>query len=107
MFLKGKRDGAIKGISLAGGKKQRDCISKEDARSPTVETEALLMSCIIDAEEDRDVVVIDILNTFIQMQVEVEKDIAFIKIYGVLVDILAEIAPYVYKLHVKTEKKMV
>ena len=44
MFLKEKRDGAIKGGGVAGGNKQRDCISKEDASSPTVATEAVLLS---------------------------------------------------------------
>ena len=73
---------------MAGGNKQRDCISKEDASSPTVATEAVLLSCIIDVEEDRDVAVINIPNAFIQTQVEDEKEMAFIKIRGVLVDIL-------------------
>ena len=50
MFLKDKRDGVIKVRALAGGNKQRDYISKEDASSPTVENEAVLLSCIIDAE---------------------------------------------------------
>ena len=53
-----------------------------------VATKALLLSCIIDAEEERDVAVIDIPNAFIQTRVEDEKDIAFIKIHGVVVDIL-------------------
>jgi hypothetical protein len=39
MFLKEKRDGKIKGRTVAGGNKQRDYISKEDASSPTVATE--------------------------------------------------------------------
>ena len=104
MFLKDKRDGAIKGRAVTGGNKQRDYIFKEDASSPTVATEAVLLSCITDAEEERDVAVIDILNALIQMQVEDEKDMAFIKICGVLVDILVEIAPNVYKLHVTTDK---
>ena len=43
MFLKEKRDGAIKGRTMAGGKKQRDYISKEEASSPTVATEAVLL----------------------------------------------------------------
>jgi hypothetical protein len=60
MFLKQKRDGKIKGRTVAGGNKQRDYISNEDASSPTVATEALLLSCIIDAEEGRDVAVVDI-----------------------------------------------
>jgi hypothetical protein len=40
---------------------------EEDASSPTVATEAMLLSCIINAEEERDVAVIDIPNAFIQM----------------------------------------
>jgi hypothetical protein len=39
MFLKLKRDGNIKGRTAAGENKQRDYISKEDARSPTVAME--------------------------------------------------------------------
>ena len=105
MFLNEKRDGVIKGRAVAGSKKQRNYISKEDASSPMVATEAVLLSCIIDTEEERDVAVIDIPNAFIQTQVEDENDMAFINIRGVLVDILVEIAPYVYKLHVTTDKK--
>ena len=88
MFLKEKRDRAIKGRAVAGGNKQRDYIPKEDASSPMVATEAVLLSCIIDRQEERDVAVIDIPNAFIQTQVEDEKDMAFIKIRGVLVDIM-------------------
>ena len=90
---------------MAGGNKQCDYIFKEDASSPTVSTEAVLMSCIIDAEEERYVAVIDTPNAFIQTQVEDEKDMAFIKICGVLVDILVEIVPDVYKLHSTNDKK--
>ena len=93
MFLKEKRDKAIKGRAVAGGNKQRDYISKEDVRSPMVATEAVLLSCIIYAEEERDVAVIDIPNVFILTQVEDEKEMVFINICGVLVDILVEISP--------------
>ena len=50
MFLKEKRDGEIKGRSMAGGNKQRYYISKEYESSPTVATKAVILSCIIDAE---------------------------------------------------------
>jgi len=105
MFLKEKRDGKVKGRTVAGGNKQRDYISKEDASSPTVATESVLLTCIIDAQEERDVAVIDIPNAFVQTRVEDEKDMAFIKIRGVLVDILVDIAPDVYKSYVTTDKK--
>jgi hypothetical protein len=58
MFLKQKRDGKIKGRTVAEGNKQRDYISKEDASSPTVTTESVLLTCIIDAEEGH-------LNSFV------------------------------------------
>jgi hypothetical protein len=66
MFLKQKRDGNIKGITVAGGNNQRDYISKEDASLPTVATESVLLSCIIDAEEEWVVTVVDIPNAFVQ-----------------------------------------
>jgi hypothetical protein len=105
MFLKEKRDGSLKGRTVAGGNKQRDCISKEDASSPTIATEAILLSCIIDAKEEGDVTVIDIPSAFIQTRVEDEEDMAIIKIRGVLVDILVQIAPDIYKSYVMTDKK--
>ena len=107
MFLKEKRGGAIKCRAVAGGNKHREYISKEDASSPTVATEVILLSCIIDAEDKRDEAVIDIPNGFIQTRVEDEKEMAFIKIRGVLVDILVEIAPDVYKSHITTNKNCV
>ncbi len=105
MFLKEKRDGKTKARTVAGGNKQRGYIQKEDASSPTVATESVLLTCIIDAEEGRDVAIIDIPNAFVQTRVEDEKDMAFIKIRGVLVDILVEIAPDVYKSYVTKDKK--
>jgi hypothetical protein len=65
----------------------------------------VLLSCIIDAEEERDVTVVDIPNAFVQTRVKNEKDMAFIKIRGILVDILLEIAPDVYKSYASKEKK--
>ena len=105
MFLKEKRDGKIKGRTVAGGNKQRDFISKEDASSPTVSTESVLLTCIVDAEEGRDVAVIDIPNAFIQTRIECPEDMAIIKIRGILVDMLVEIAPTVYQPFVSTDRK--
>jgi hypothetical protein len=106
MFLKEKQDGKIKGRTVAGGSKQRDYISKEDASSLTIATELVLLSCIIDAEDERaDVAVINIPNAFVQTCVEDEKDMAIIKLCGVLVDILVEMAPDFYKSYSTTDKK--
>jgi hypothetical protein len=78
---------------------------QEEASSPTVVMESVLLSCIKDAEKGWDVAVVDIPNAFIRTRVENEKDMAFIKIRGVLVDILVETAPDVYKHLVSRNKK--
>jgi hypothetical protein len=48
---------------------------------------------------------VDIPNAFVQTRVENEKDMAFIKIRGILVDILVEIAPDIYTSYVSKDKK--
>ena len=48
IFLKDKRYGTLKGGTVAGGNNQRDFISKEDDRLPTVSTKSFLLTCIID-----------------------------------------------------------
>jgi hypothetical protein len=51
MFLKEKRDGMIKGRGCADRRPQRDYMTKEYTSSPTVATDALLVTCRIDAIE--------------------------------------------------------
>ena len=48
MFLKRKRCGKIKGHRCYDGRPQHDYMSKQDTAQPTVSTEALLLSCVID-----------------------------------------------------------
>ena len=44
MFIKEKCCGKIKGRGCADGRKQRGCMDKEDTSSPTVSTQALILS---------------------------------------------------------------
>jgi hypothetical protein len=60
-------------LKVAGGNKQQGYITKEDASSPTVSSEAFLLTCVIDATKKRDVAVVDIPNAFIQAVVEDKK----------------------------------
>jgi hypothetical protein len=48
---------------------------------------------------------VDIPNAFVQTRVKNEKDMVFINIRGILVDILVEIAPDVYKPYISKDKK--
>ena len=49
--------------------------------------------------------IIDIPNAFIQTRIENEKDMAILRIRGVLVDMLLKIAPDVYGPYVTIDKK--
>jgi len=60
MYLKQKRCGRIKGRGCADGRKQRIGTKKEDASSPTVAIESMMISCTIDAKEGHDVATCDI-----------------------------------------------
>ena len=105
VFLKEKRTGKIKGRTVAGGNKQRDCIQKEDASSPTVAAESVPLTCTVDAEEGRDVAIANMPNALAQTHVEDEKDMAIIDLRGVLVDILVETAPDVCGPCILADKK--
>ena len=105
MFLKLKGDGNIKGRAVAGEKKQREFIIKEEASAPTVATEAVLLSCVIDTQEHQDVSKIDITNALIQARFDKIEDMATIIVRGAIFDVMVDIAPDIYGTYVSTDKK--
>jgi Reverse transcriptase (RNA-dependent DNA polymerase) len=105
MFLKKKRCGRIKGRGCADGRKQRIYTAKEDASSPTVAIESLMLSCVIDAEEERDVTTVDIPGAFMQADME---DTVHMKMEGKMAELLVRIDPKLYRKFVQMENgKMV
>ena len=64
MFLKRKRVGQCKARGCDDGRPQREYITKLESSSPCVKTHALFLSCIVDAFENRCVVVADIPAAF-------------------------------------------
>ncbi len=105
MFVKKKSSGVIKARKVAGGNKQRDFISKESASSPTVATELVLLTSMIDSLEDRDVAIVDIPNAFIQTIVEDDEENIVMRIRGHMVDVLIKVAPKVYGPYIKADKQ--
>ncbi len=57
---------------VAGGNKQQGYIEKEDASSPTVATELVILTSVVNATEHRCKAVIDVPNAFIQTFVKVK-----------------------------------
>jgi hypothetical protein len=101
MFLKKKRCGRVKGRGCADGRSQRAYISKEDASAPTVAIESVMLSCVIDAAEHRDVATVDIPGAFMQADMD---DTVHVKLEGKMVDLLVKIEPKLYRKYVLIEK---
>ncbi len=108
MFLGKKRDKSIKGRMVYNGKPTRDWLSREDSSSPTAALESIMLTGVIDAKENRDVMTCDIPNAFIQAlmpEVKTGDDRVIMKITGVLVDMLVELNPTLYGPYVVYEKR--
>ncbi len=65
MFIGQKRTGETKARMVTGGNTQRGHVTKEELSSPTVSTEAVLLTLIVNARKGRDVPVVDIPNAYI------------------------------------------
>ena len=76
-------------------------IGKEDTSSPTISTEALFMSCTIDATEERDVATVDILGMFMQSDMEGEVDM---RLEGTMAELFTKLDPKSYIKYICTEK---
>jgi hypothetical protein len=100
MFLKEKRCGTIKGRGCADGRPQRDHTTKEETSSPTVANEALMLTCVIDAIEDRVVATVDIPGVF--MQSEMKGDV-YMKLQGVMAEVIMKLDTKKYEKYVVQE----
>ena len=88
MFLKQKRCGKIKARGCADGRKQRIYKTKEETSAPTVHTESLFLSAVIDAKEGREVVTCDIPGAF--MHANMDEDL-HLKLEGPLAELLTKV----------------
>ena len=73
MFLVEKRDDTIKARTCANGSVQGAWMGKDDASSPTVSMEAIMLTAMKDALEERHVITVDIPNAFVQTNVSTDK----------------------------------
>ncbi len=86
IFLRQKKNGAVKARSCANGNPQREHITKEEAAAPTVKLESVFLTTTIDVKENREVVMIDIPGAFLHADNE---DYVIMKMVGMLADVQA------------------
>ena len=89
-LIKEKRCSRIKGRTCADGRKQRSYIPPEDATSPTVSSDAVLLSCMWDAHEGRYVATADVPGAFLHSDMI---ELVYVVVDGVLVDMLIQSNP--------------
>jgi hypothetical protein len=103
MFLKEKRDSSIKARMCTNGRKQRDGTwSKQDTTLPTVATESVFITAVIDAHEGRNVACFDIPGAF--LHADVDKDITMV-LKGRLTVLMVQVAPNLYRKYITVDKK--
>jgi hypothetical protein len=86
--VKEKRNGILKGRAVADGRPQRAYIPKEDAASPAVSLESLILSLMIDSYEGRDVATADVAGAFLKGDMP---DFVLIKLINEEVDIMCDV----------------
>jgi hypothetical protein len=100
MFLTKKRCGRTKARGCADGRKQRETTRKEDASAPTVSIEAVTISAVIDALEERDVATVDMPGAFMQADID---EVVHVKFEGKIAEMLVKLDPKLCRKHVKDE----
>eukprot|EP00978_Attheya_sp_CCMP212_P005488 scaffold12295_cov58-Attheya_sp.AAC.1 len=79
-----KRDGTVKVRTCANGSTQIEYIKHEDAASPTASTDLIIITSVINAKQNRDVMTSDVPNAFVQIEIDQSGEKIVMKIRGVL-----------------------
>ena len=102
MFLKEKRDKTVKACMCADGRKQRGDWTKQESTSPTVATESVFITAVVDAHEEQDVACYDIPGAF--LHADSDEDITMI-LKGRLAELMVQVAPNLYRKYISVDRK--
>jgi hypothetical protein len=87
-LIREKRTGLLKGRTCADGSSQRSLYPKEDTSSPTLSSDALMLSLLVDAQERRDVATAYAVEAYLNASMT---DFVMLKITGQAVNILCTV----------------
>jgi hypothetical protein len=93
--------------SKANGNTQRSYVDMDEAASPIVVTDSIIIASVNDAKENRDVITADVPNAFVKTNIVTKQrgERIIMKILGPLVKMLTEIHPDLYAPFVVNEGK--
>ena len=84
------------------GSSQREYIKKEDAASPTVSTDSVFITGVINAKEERDNMTFDIPGAFVSTKTD---EHVIMSLRGYLCEIMMRIDPKLYRKHITKDRK--
>jgi len=94
MFLKEKRNGTIKARGCADNRPQRVWPNKEETGLPKISIEAMMLSCAIDAKENRYIVVSDIQVAF--LHADMDNNVHMLS-EGTVTEMIIKLNPTIYR----------
>jgi hypothetical protein len=74
---------------VAGGQPQQKLYTEEETSSPTISTDALMLSLLIDATKRRDVATADVTGAYLHANME---DFTLLKMEGESIDIMCNVS---------------
>ena len=89
-LIKEKRNGRLKGRSVADGRPQRLLYTKDETSSPTTTPESVFLTTLVDAVEERHVVVADVTGAYLNADMD---DFVLIRLTGDDVDMMCNANP--------------
>ena len=95
--LKEKRDGRIKRIGYADGRPRQAYSKRIDTPSPTTSLASIMLTCMIDTFEKRDVATLDIPGAFLQTKMTKREGDVHVILDDRMAELLAKIDPKTYQ----------
>ncbi len=103
VFLKEKRDSSVKASMCADGCKQKDGTwSKQDTKLPTVATESVFITAIVNAYKGCNIACLNIPGAFLHM--DVEEDLTMV-LKGRLAELMVQVTPNLYREYITVDRK--
>ncbi len=102
MFLKEKRNHSVKARMCTNRQKLRGDWTKKDTTSPTVSTEAVFITAVVDAYEERNVAYFDLPGAF--LHADFDNDITMI-LKGRLAELMVQVVPNLYRKYISVDRK--
>ena len=104
LLIEEKRDGSVKGHTVAHGDQQKKHLEKDEVHSPMVNNNSVFLTAVIEAKEGCNVRVHNVPNTFVQTDND-EKVV--MKVKGKAAELLVRTDPKLYRKFVLYERGVV